>query len=73
MEKKWIGPAVAYQHLAYLGITPNSTMQAIGDANFEIMAMDGVHPDVNEAWEQLQRLHIRLEADFFLFQVLTHE
>ncbi len=72
MSTKKIGPALAYDHLQQIGVTPDSTMDQISKANFEIMRLETPDPAINTSWEKLHRLTDRLEVDFFLFQVLSY-
>jgi|SRR5690349_9259353 len=57
-----------YDALAFVGITPYSTMKQVMDASFELMAQNLMTPEVRGAWDQLRITHKRLLVDFFLYQ-----
>ena len=64
---KWDG-LFPYDALAPVGITPNSSMQEVKDASFELMAQGLMSPEVRAAWDELRIKEKRLLVDFFLYQ-----
>ncbi len=64
---KWDGP-FPYDVLAKVGITPNSTMQQINDAGFDLMSKE-MRLEERTAWDELRLVKRRLVVDFFLYQM----
>jgi len=68
---QWDGP-FPYDVLATVGVTPDSTMQQVNDASFDLMAQ-GMTPKVRAAWDELRLVRRRLVVDFFLYRLDEEE
>jgi hypothetical protein len=62
----WPGP-FPYDLLAKFNITPNSTIQEINDAGFDMIAAGTL--EEQDAWSELRLLKRRLLVDFFRYQI----
>ena len=57
---------IYYDVLAPFGITPDSTMEQILDAGFDLMEQpDGMTKVQRRAWDALRKAEPRLVVDFF--------
>lgn len=62
----WNG-SFPYDVLSVVGIDPDSTMQQVNDASFDLMA-GGMSQEERAAWNELRLIDKRLVVDFFLYQ-----
>ncbi len=58
-----------YDVLAEVGITPDSSMEAIREASFDLMAQGKMTPEARQAWDELRLIPRRLFVDFFLYPI----
>ena len=63
-EVPWDGPR-PYAELARFGLGPNSTLQQVLDASFDMSADDLSDEKLNSSWETLRSTRARLLVDFF--------
>ena len=68
---QWDGP-FPYDVLETVGITPDSTMQQVNDASFDLMDQ-GMTPEARAAWDELRLVRRRLAVDFFLYRLDEEE
>lgn len=67
-EMTWEG-AFPYDALAAAGVTPQSSMDEIMNANLYFMKHEPSRTrEVRPAWDQLRRVEGRLLVDFFLYR-----
>lgn len=57
-----------YDLLGPAGITPTSSLAAVRDVAFTLMASAPMTPDMRRAWDALRRPDRRLAVDFFLYR-----
>jgi hypothetical protein len=66
----WEG-SFPYDLLSRSNITPNSTIQEINEAGFDLIASGTVQEQ--DAWHELRLVKRRLLIDFFLYQMVEDQ